>query len=466
MDRPYKTPGSVKKAREQVQGMLARDAKEQPRMQQNPNPNPNPFESSIPLQPPLPGYSRTRFAKNRMPPGHDPKSGQKISRPAQVPQWPLTNSNTSPSAFIDSNLSRSSLPKSQDRPQRPPRPSQSRIPSILDQSKPQQPTPVFISRPVLPGSLQDKNTNYNISAPTAPSETSTRRTLSSVGSIPDFPIPIPASSSAPPRKSANLGPPPSSRRGQSSFYSSASLVSPIPEESPRSRSHGSYASSAAMPETWPGSPEMGSPGYNDAFYEESITEKSRESGDDEFEDESQLVQNEVYRQHKPALITANGVSDFGTSGRKDPAQAKTALEDDGYISPATSLSETASTIKKPRASLIKISSRESLAAEVSPQPWGTASSSDLGESVQLRDVPRQQTRLSAMRRPPRLDIDAVRAAESRGSLTSLPDLIRRATRLAAMIDKGKRPASRLDIMDGYLAEKGSYTPQKWAQCWI
>ena len=48
------------------------------------------------------------------------------------------------------------------------------------------------------------------------------------------------------------------------------------------------------------------------------------------------------------------------------------------------------------------------------------------------------------RRPPRLDMDTVRDAEARGSLTSLPDLIRRATRLAANLDRGKT-ASRLGL---------------------
>ena len=47
-------------------------------------------------------------------------------------------------------------------------------------------------------------------------------------------------------------------------------------------------------------------------------------------------------------------------------------------------------------------------------------------------------------RPPRLDVDAVREAEARGSLTSLPELIRRATRLAANLDRGKT-ASRLGL---------------------
>jgi hypothetical protein len=48
------------------------------------------------------------------------------------------------------------------------------------------------------------------------------------------------------------------------------------------------------------------------------------------------------------------------------------------------------------------------------------------------------------RRPPKLDMDAVRDAEARGSLTSLPELIRRATRLAANLDRGKT-ASRLGL---------------------
>jgi hypothetical protein len=44
----------------------------------------------------------------------------------------------------------------------------------------------------------------------------------------------------------------------------------------------------------------------------------------------------------------------------------------------------------------------------------------------------------------KLDIDAVRDAEARGSLTSLSDLIRRATRLASNLDRG-RTASRMGM---------------------
>lgn len=52
------------------------------------------------------------------------------------------------------------------------------------------------------------------------------------------------------------------------------------------------------------------------------------------------------------------------------------------------------------------------------------------------------------RRPPRLNVDAAREEEARGSLTSLSDLIKRATRLASNLDRGKT-ASRLG-MDGWL----------------
>ena len=50
------------------------------------------------------------------------------------------------------------------------------------------------------------------------------------------------------------------------------------------------------------------------------------------------------------------------------------------------------------------------------------------------------------KRPPRLDMDAVRDTQARGSMTSLTDLIRRATRLAGNLDRGKT-ASRLGHLD-------------------
>lgn len=56
------------------------------------------------------------------------------------------------------------------------------------------------------------------------------------------------------------------------------------------------------------------------------------------------------------------------------------------------------------------------------------------------------SKIPASKRPPQLDMDAVRDAEARGSTTSLADLIKRATRLAANLDRGKT-ASRLGMLD-------------------
>lgn len=59
-------------------------------------------------------------------------------------------------------------------------------------------------------------------------------------------------------------------------------------------------------------------------------------------------------------------------------------------------------------------------------------------------APTMSDKRPGARRPPRLDINAVRDAEARGSLSSLSDLIRRATKLASNLDRGKT-ASRTDL---------------------
>ncbi|EMC98020.1 hypothetical protein BAUCODRAFT_410862 [Baudoinia panamericana UAMH 10762] len=64
------------------------------------------------------------------------------------------------------------------------------------------------------------------------------------------------------------------------------------------------------------------------------------------------------------------------------------------------------------------------------------------ESDQLPKPSAGFSERAGKRRPPRLNVDVVREAEARGSLTSLSDLIKRATRLASNLDRGKT-ASRL-----------------------
>ncbi|OTA99118.1 hypothetical protein M426DRAFT_44235, partial [Hypoxylon sp. CI-4A] len=350
--------------------------------------------------------------------------GMAISRPTPIAQWPLAGPMTTP-ASNDSEPYRPPPGRSQP-PQRPPRPS--RVPSILDGSRIQEHTPVFQYAP------QNARASEMSAPDTIQSMSSRQSTNSSVGTIPDFPLPVAAPPLPPSRRSANLGPPPSSRRGASSFYSTASFVSPIPEESPRTRSHTSYASSAAIPESF----ESFSPAYSPgaASMDDTIAEESIISDD---ADESRLVRSaSIGKRGRPALVTT------GSSERREsiprpsplPIQGGPFQEGTGYLDASSSSSGNVS--------------REAVGAAVTADnmlsAFEGASSMDPTSIRQVSPSPRP-SRFSAIRRPPRLDMDAVRAAEQRGSLTSLPDLIRRATRLAALMDRGRRPASRFDELD-------------------
>lgn len=341
---------------------------------------------------------------------------------------------------------------------------------------------------------------------TSPMTQSSRpSTISSVGTIPDFPVPMPPPPPGPPRRSANLGPPPSSRRGAPSYYSQASYVSPIPEESPRTQpSHGSYASSAAIPTSW-GSDSPGSQYDDEDEYEKyggdrgfgnDIIEEGRESREsnlDDSDDRGLIRSASLGKRAKPSMITTKSSEKVEPQQRPAPQpQQKSKLErmgvfEGGMAGVATGAAMTAGgtrdgqretvwpMIGNPDSPLAggtglidkSTSSSENEVPQVAkavttemaePVPSGPGATALLGaynaaSSLQPPGTTPTRTpspgfnRLSAIRRPPRLDIDAVRDAEARGSLTSLPDLIRRATRLAAMMDRGKRPASRLNDLN-------------------
>ncbi|KAI1076966.1 hypothetical protein F5B20DRAFT_300037 [Whalleya microplaca] len=404
MDQSPRMGGSVRRARELAEAGVPRGS-----------------PPSLPNPPP--GIRRP-YA----PPGLQSKDGQismAISRPTPVAQWPLSGPMSTP-VSADSEPYRPPPGRSQP-PQRPPRPS--RVPSILDSSRIQDHTPVFQYTPQSTRASELSTADTTTTSPSRPS------TLSSVGSIPDFPLPVttPVSSS---RKTINLGPPPSSRRGASSFYSTASFVSPIPEESPKTRSHTSYASSAAIPESF-GSI---SPGYspNDVYFDDTIAEESVNGSDDA--DESRLVRSaSIGKRGKPSLVTTGSAEKRDEIRRPspNPVQDGPFREGTGYVDGSSSSSEQAS-------------SKGALAAAVTTDnmlsAFEGASATDPSSMRKATPSPRP-FRLSGFRRPPRLDIDAVRTAEARGSLTSLPDLIRRATRLASLMERGRRPASRFDDLD-------------------
>ncbi|KAI0118358.1 hypothetical protein GGR51DRAFT_214168 [Nemania sp. FL0031] len=398
MDESSRMGGSVKRAREQAQAGLPR----------------GPAPSPVTRRPAPPAGLQMR----------DGTIGVPISRPMPVPQWPLAGPIAS-TASGDSAPYRPPPGRSQP-PQRPPRPS--RVPSILDSSRVQDPTPTFQYAP------QNSRASDPLTPETPVTQSSRPSTLSSVGSIPDFPLPV-AAPGIPPRRSVNLGPPPSSRRGDSSFYSTASFVSPIPEESPRIRSHTSYASSAAIPESF-GSLSPGS--QNDLYFDDAIAEESFISDD---ADDSRLVRSaSIGKRGKPSLVTTKATDKLAPMPQRPapkPIQGSPFAGGTGYVDGSSSSSSQ---------NAVKNAGASGLTADTMLNAFESASATD-PSTVPRMDLQLKPSRLSGLRRPLRLDIDAVRAAEARGSLTSLPDLIRRATRLASLMDRGKRPASRFDDLD-------------------
>ncbi|KAM0255077.1 hypothetical protein ACHAQJ_006156 [Trichoderma viride] len=399
-DWPAQSPPSSQRPRDRAQVGFPFSSESNMREQRLRH-NANPGHDTPPQDVVSPQANSTR---SRPSPGRNGNTSTGIPRPPPAPQWPLQSPPAESSPDAESYRPPTDRPRVA--PQRPQRPSQ--VPSAVDQ----QANPSF-RVPGGPASPSDQ-----VESPTS-------------------------DTSGPARRSANLGPPPTSRRGQSSFYSAASFVSPIPEEDPAYKSHNSYASSAVMPDVWRADSAGVSPGFHGGgFYEESLTDRNRNSGSDDYSDESGLVSG----QDEYALQTLSSPHSAGNkSAFANPFNGGTGLVDESTDS---SSNNTTFTNRQTPGTTPGMASH--IAAVPLNQP-GMMTPADLRRAA---GSPQPTSRLSAIRRPPRLDIDAVREAESRGSLTSLPDLIRRATRLASMIDKGKRPSSRLDELD-FFNEKGS-----------
>jgi len=455
--------------------------------------------------------------------------GIAISRPTQVPQWPLAGAVGGAPNMTDNQPYQPPAGR-ENPPQRPPRPS--RVPSILDSSRVQEHTPAFRYRPqqAEQNNLNedsplrptiDDNSSSGVLSPSTPA--SRQSTNSSVGSIPDFPLPMPPPPPVvgPPRKTANLGPPPPVRRAASSYYSQGSLISPIPEESPRSQPssdsrtlHGSYASSAAIPSTWDdNSPKYDDDyddqdnnyddarGYGTSYVNETIEEdrESRGSNTDDNDDRGLIRSASLGKRAKPAVITTVKASDRAEQPPSVNPQQKLKLEKMGVLDGAAAgavagADSTLAGLKdiqkktmwpmigRADSPLATNSINSALRSEDSMPPGariGLAGANDAVSALENRtaspnvnarlganspaNTPLSRgltsdlnpapgpgfSRLSELKRPPRLNLDAVRDAEARGSLTSLPDLIRRATVLASMIDRGKRPGSRIHDLNDF-----------------
>jgi hypothetical protein len=383
------------------------------------------------------------------------------SVPSPPPQWPLAN-DASPTV----------PPRSPNRL----RPPQSTTRPISEDFPIQQLSPTSPSS-LSPDYLQPPQFNFRISNKSDDMYSTSSRPFSgaseasSLGDIPDFPVPQPPMPTVqpPPRRVPSLGPPPSSRRGPSSYYTQMSYVSPIVEESEsrsntiRSR-HGSFASSNVFPINGDDFYRQDYPQSDD---DETITsDRGTMSPYSDHNDESGLVkespalvrQASLGRRTKPSLMTiksSDGISEKqnGNTQRAVAGAGIGVVGAGGYFaarnmaqgSPLrSSILSTGTGLMDPSSSSpSEVSLNSTFRDTKSTSPSYTGADSPI---FSFQPEPRSNTLAErvGLRRPPRLDMDTVRDAEARGSLTSLPDLIRRATRLAANLDRGKT-ASRLGL---------------------
>jgi hypothetical protein len=270
---------------------------------------------------------------------------------------------------------------------------------------------------------------------------------SSLGSIPDFPVaqpPMPSTNQA--RRMPSLGPPPSSRRGPSSYYTQMSYVSPIVEES----RHGSYASSNVFPshrDFFPNDDLMSDDDSIITSDRGTISPFEQDDGRGLVQQPALVRQASLGRRTKPSLMTIKSVDSLGerkgtSKNKSEGTRAVTgAMGIGGAMSSSKAATQGNSGLGKEFRDAS--SSSESLASLKRMQDL-TAGTFESADQQQQETHPATLAERAGMRRPLKIDMDAVRDAEARGSLTSLPELIRRATRLAANLDRGKT-ASRLGL---------------------
>ncbi|MCJ1395374.1 hypothetical protein MMC18_008258 [Xylographa bjoerkii] len=440
--------------------------------------------------------------------------GPTISKPRPIPQWPLMSEDDG--ARQRKNYSSEAGAQSRGLPpQRPPRPPY--VPSILDTSRIQEHTPVYQYRQPLspPTSAQQLEGNYwernyslspgQDSGPldtpktthSGTSFTSSRpSTSSSVGSIPDFPIPaIPAIPQLQVTRRA-LGPPPSSRRGASSYYSQSSYVTPIPEEAAESikNSHDSYASSHAMPTSWDdGLRESYVVDADEDEDEVSDGADGRSSGSAEHDESTSLVQKSTLGMQQKAPLTdfkgreevneveanaslpvpagpsklnlvsqaaaaggAVGIVDSGMSDNARRAPADPGIDaltrNTRLLDPSSSLDDNPT-----RRSAVVTTSQSPGDSALDPRVrqilGGLEKGGALNPGTPSPITSPSSESVNRTKRPRRRDLEVRRDPEARGSLTSLPELIRRATKLASNLDRGKT-ASRLGLFDMLNANEG------------
>ena len=411
-----------------------------------------------------------RRPKIQASPANSPAMPSFRQDPAHMTQWPLPDDDLPPNV-VDQH-GRPFVPRGPP-PQRPPRPDVPSPSVYSERSLPDAaPSPLHFQPRQVPSFSQplphhaaprhpdQSSVESNIPRSSVATEDLFRQSAvsssDSIPSIPDFPVPAQAAHAehnvpqrVPRGRTSNLAPPtsrPSMKRRSS--------VSPIPEESPRGF-QGSVASSRVIPSSWGSGPAeseiLGT--YLDVDSDDSDPKDLHEAS-------TGLVrQASLGKRGKPSLRTIQrSTTESPAPSRDEASKAVTAEATPTAISKGVPGGD--SSAKAPRDSFLTSSTDTSshLDPEKLPivldEPRQTASPDAHDVSALEKEAgvfpkaaPTMSDKRPGGRRPPRLDMSAVRDAEKRGSLTSLPDLIRRATKLATNLEHG-RTASRNDLLNG------------------
>ena len=467
--------GSVKRARERAAAGLPTEHPEMP-------PYPTPLSVKSPKRSPPKNISPTDRTQY-------PQYPSQVSSQPPGLLWGLVPGSKPPAQSLSAFAGPEDQYAVRGPPQRPARPNVA--PPMLQTSnlRDNQPAPLQLQRSPNQESPQRNYWEDSGEAGSSNRPLTTSSYGSSTGSIPEFPstpsIPVPPVPTFQPPPRRNLGPPPSARKGGSSYYSQTSFVPPIPEE--MSDAHSSYASSHVIPGvSWgDGPPEyyLGS-GIDEEEETSTVGENSgRGSSAGDHDERSDLVRKGS--KGKPKVMSLETVesgdeSDIGERRMReldwqakqderwrpgfaagpaatDPIGRHNFRNNGRLQQPYSGYESDANFLDSPRSS----SPMPQLAGNTlyfgDPSPTGSPidprvnqilghleKGGALASSGTASPEPVINDRSS--KRPPRLNLDASTQGLGRGSATSLPELIRRATKLASNLDRGKT-ASRLGMLD-------------------
>ncbi|KAJ5427929.1 hypothetical protein N7445_009383 [Penicillium cf. griseofulvum] len=437
--------GSVKRARQMLDaGERPERASPPQQMRHPPVPRNIPNQAQWPLPdsglPPNPINQRPGYFPPRGPPRGPPP--RRPPHPSEIQSIYSERNGQVPERRLDPN-------------QRPPRSfSQLQPPPLVQSRRP------INDAPASPTSTIDMTPRISIATDDLFRQ-SVASTTPSIPDVPRFPPTVPVESGLsqddPRSRTAGLVAPPNVRRPP---WGRQSSVSPIPEEFADSRlTKCSVASSRAIPSSWGSGPAESE--ILGAYLDIDSDDDQRSPGLQE--DDTRLVRNaSIGKRGKPTMRTilkSNPVSVVDMPAPTPEESAKGTVARSLGMGAATSqMLHPPSQLRKSSTTTASNESLEGADPEKPPfmQQYDSPSDARLEKELEaFGDLPQAAPTMSdnrpGGRKPPALNMHALRDAEARGSLSSLTDLIRRATKLATNLDHG-RTASRADLAGGGEAE--------------